>query len=202
MVGTVWLLSTARGVAADDKPQPPQDAPKRGDPARLLEEFDKNKDGALDRSEVPDPVKRRFDQIDADKDGKLSKAELEKFMGRGGQPPAAQTPDTLFRLLDANNDGKLSKAELDNAAKLLEKLDKNKDGTIDRNELPSAPRPGGGRPGEVITPAAKGERQTDKLKVGDPAPDFTLPLLSDKGQVTLSSFQEKKPVVLIFASYT
>jgi hypothetical protein len=34
------------------------------------------------------------------------------------------------------------------------------------------------------------------LNLGDPAPDFTL------NQVRLSSFQGKKPVVLIFGSYT
>ena len=36
----------------------------------------------------------------------------------------------------------------------------------------------GGRPGEIITPPAKGERLPDQLKVGDPAPDFSLPLLA------------------------
>ena len=61
----------------------------------------------------------------------------------------------------------------------------------------------GGRPGEVITPAAKGERITaDKLKVGDKAPDFTLKSVDGKQKVTLSDFRGQKPVVLIFASYT
>lgn len=61
----------------------------------------------------------------------------------------------------------------------------------------------GGRPGEVITPAAKGERiKKDSVKTGDPAPDFTLPLLKGDQSVTLSSFKDKRPVVLIFGSYT
>jgi hypothetical protein len=58
------------------------------------------------------------------------------------------------------------------------------------------------QPGEVNTPPARGERLPDRLKVGDPAPDFTLPLVKGKGEVTLSSFRDRKPVVLIFASYT
>lgn len=58
------------------------------------------------------------------------------------------------------------------------------------------------RPGEINTPPARGERQPDKLKVGDLAPDFTLPMVKVKGEVKLSSFRDKKPVVLIFASYT
>ena len=41
------------------------------------------------------------------------------------------------------------------------------------------------------------------LRVGDPAPDFTLPLLGEKDRtVTLSSFRGKRPVFLVFASYT
>lgn len=40
-------------------------------------------------------------------------------------------------------------------------------------------------------------------KVGDAAPDFTLKKLGDaKTEVTLSSFKGKKPVVLIFGSFT
>jgi hypothetical protein len=60
----------------------------------------------------------------------------------------------------------------------------------------------GSRPGEVITPPERRARPADSLKVGDPAPDFTLPDLSGKKQVTLSQFQGQKPVVLVFGSYT
>ena len=56
--------------------------------------------------------------------------------------------------------------------------------------------------GEVNTPPAKGERVKDKIRVGDPAPDFTLANVQGDQSFTLSSFKEKKPVVLIFGSYT
>ena len=56
--------------------------------------------------------------------------------------------------------------------------------------------------GETNTPAAKGERKTTTLRQGDPAPDFNLPDLKKMKDVKLSSFQGKKPVVLIFGSYT
>ncbi len=59
----------------------------------------------------------------------------------------------------------------------------------------------GGR-GEINTPPARGERHKDTVKVGDPAPDFTLPDPKGTRQVTLSSFRGKKPVVLVFGSYT
>ena len=38
--------------------------------------------------------------------------------------------------------------------------------------------------------------------VGEDAPDFTLKTRGDDRSVTLSQFKGKKPVVLIFGSYT
>lgn len=55
---------------------------------------------------------------------------------------------------------------------------------------------------EVNTPPARGERLPDRLKEGDVAPDFSLPRVRGKGEVKLSSFRGKRPVVLIFGSYT
>lgn len=40
------------------------------------------------------------------------------------------------------------------------------------------------------------------LAEGQPAPDFTLPMLDTKEQVTLSSHRGNRPVVLVFGSYT
>ena len=65
-----------------------------------------------------------------------------------------------------------------------------------------AGKKGKGPAGEVNTPPAPGERIQDTIKVGDTAPDFTLPRLKEAGAVKLSSYQGQKPVVLIFGSYT
>jgi len=46
------------------------------------------------------------------------------------------------------------------------------------------------------------ERETLAPEVGSEAPDFKLPRLSNVEQVQLSSFRGRKPVALIFASYT
>jgi hypothetical protein len=40
------------------------------------------------------------------------------------------------------------------------------------------------------------------LRLGDPAPDFTLPTYDHQSRITLSSFRGQKPVVLVFGSYT
>lgn len=63
------------------------------------------------------------------------------------------------------------------------------------------------KPGEVITRPDFGERWADQIKVGAPAPEFTLPLLNkdqDKKTetVSLKELREKRPVVLIFGSIT
>ncbi len=47
------------------------------------------------------------------------------------------------------------------------------------------------------------EREAHAPNVGDPAPDFELPVLGDRKQtVRLSDFSGKRPVALIFGSYT
>jgi len=56
--------------------------------------------------------------------------------------------------------------------------------------------------GEVNTPPAKGERKETTLRVGDAAPNFTLSDIKQRRDVTLGDFKGKKPVVLIFGSYT
>ncbi len=45
-------------------------------------------------------------------------------------------------------------------------------------------------------------RMPDTLAVGDLAPDFRLKTKDGKHEVRLSGFRGKKPVVLIFGSYT
>jgi hypothetical protein len=124
-------------------------------------------------------VDRFLEKYDKNKDGYLDRSECP-------EPLAAH-----FDRLDTNKDGKLSREELQ---RVEDRLGRFLDGKADS-------RPGG-RPGETVTPPAKGGRQPDKLKVGDPAPDFTLPFAAGKKEVRLASFRDKRPVVLIFGSYT
>jgi hypothetical protein len=45
-------------------------------------------------------------------------------------------------------------------------------------------------------------RGEGKYRPGDPAPDFRLKRLHSSDEVALSSFRGKKPVALVFGSYT
>jgi len=123
---------------------------------------------------------------------------LEKFdKNNNGLIEPDEGPEPFkknFKRLDTNNDGKLSREELKRIEDRLSQF-------TDVGKGPKGSRPAG-RPGEIITPAAKGERLPDKLKVGDPAPDFSLPDSTGKKEIRLSSFKGTRPVVLIFASYT
>ena len=62
-------------------------------------------------------------------------------------------------------------------------------------DRPAGEQPPGGkkRPGDLRMPS--------RLKVGMAAPDFKLKR-NDGGEVQLSSFKGKRPVVLVFGSYT
>lgn len=46
------------------------------------------------------------------------------------------------------------------------------------------------------------QRVADTLRVGEEAPDFTLKTSDGKREVRLSEFRGKRPVVLVFGSYT
>lgn len=109
----------------------------------------------------------------------------------------------LLKQFDKNKDGVLDEAETPAALwRRLALLDTDKDQKLSKTELQKLPGRSGRRAGEFITRPARGERHKDTLKAGDAAPDFTLSDPTGKRQVTLSSFRGKRPVVLIFGSYT
>ncbi len=56
--------------------------------------------------------------------------------------------------------------------------------------------------GKPRGPRRESPRREGKLKPGDVAPDFTLASLDSKQKVTLSDFRGKRPVALVFGSYT
>ena len=109
----------------------------------------------------------------------------------------------LLARYDKSEDGVLDESELPPfLKKYLPTLDTNRDRKLAKKELERMPGRLGQRAGEVITGPARGERFRDTLQIGDAAPDFTLADPTGKKEVKLSNFQGKRPVVLIFGSYT
>ena len=115
------------------------------DLADTLMSFDKDGDGKLARSEVPDRFQGLFDRADGNKDGALTRDELKqsadaarpgdggrgRFGGRGG----GSAMDPLFRAIDRDRDGALTEAEIAGAPEALKTLDANGDGQLSGDEI-------------------------------------------------------------------
>ena len=149
------LLFAVAGTHADDKQDkaPAGAAILKMTPEQLLKLWDKNKDGFVDKEELPAQVQQLFEQFDRNGDGKLDVKELgqllETLKKRRAQQDAQQGKakgknndidrevDALLRRLDTNKDGKISREEAAGRplAKAFNQLDKNKDGYLDRIEL-------------------------------------------------------------------
>jgi hypothetical protein len=101
---------------------------------------------------------------------------------------------------DKNRDGKVGKDEYGRGDAKFAQLDRDEDGVLTSADFGSAPRrPRGERPASRPSrPAA-----ASLPKVGDTAPDFELPVLGEKERtVRLSSYAGKRPVALVFGSYS
>jgi Ca2+-binding EF-hand superfamily protein len=118
--------------------------------------WDKNKDGKLVRSEIPERQLGILERGDADKNGELDAAELRKLTAdQAAAPPAPPRVqvragfgglDLASVALDTDRNGEISAEEIANAPTSLKALDKNHDGVITEDEV--RPVPGGGRGGQ------------------------------------------------------
>lgn len=124
--------------AADVKPDKKEgpNAQRPFDADRFLERFDKNKDGFIQREELPERLRYGFEQVDTNKDGKLSREELEKgFVYLQRQRRPADLVQVLVEMSDADEN---SREELQYIYDHLRKIDKNNDGKFDADELKAA----------------------------------------------------------------
>jgi Ca2+-binding EF-hand superfamily protein len=137
IAGSLLTFYTNDTVASDDFAARAKQA---------LEMFDQNKDGYLEKSEVPESLQGqlgRFEAVDADEDGKAYPHEIEAFLAQQQAGLRAQihakatdSEDVLFAALDADHDDRLDSRELEGAPQRLAALDKNGDGQITADELP------------------------------------------------------------------
>lgn len=135
-------------------------------------------------------VGQTFAKADTDKDGTLS---LEEFTfiaeaaaaGAGRRPPVGRLYRALVSAVDADDNGSVSQAELE---AFFTARDSNGDGVWTMS---------GGRGGR-----GRRDLHATGAKEGTVAPDFTLKPTGGGKAVTLSSFRGRRPVALIFGSYT
>ena len=165
--------------------------PAQSSPARpsLFDRLDRDRDGAitpddLDWSEKSPFVKQQaqatqlFRAIDADADGRVSADEWEAYFRRTTKEKEYLTPDDLrAALFPPSRRGDRAKGDKAKETKTKELM---LQAFLD---------------GDAGSPF-------EGPRVGQDAPHFTLPTYDGKGTVSLSDFRGKKPVVLIFGSFT
>ena len=113
--------------------------------------------------------------------------------------PALSVWKFLAERYDSDRDGRISAAEYTRSARGFRQLDADGDGAVTLQDFDArfdgVPRQDAHELDEEFVYGEGGP------EVGDPAPDFTLP--TTKGaELALASFRGKKPVVLVFGSFT
>jgi Ca2+-binding EF-hand superfamily protein len=116
--------------------------------------FDRNHDGKLERSEVPERMQGLFDRADTDKKGVLTPSQIRKVAEDDNEKRADPEPFPGYakrsriaymhrfpvnNALDANHDGEVSVSEIENAPAALRTLDKNGDGQLTEDEVTADP---------------------------------------------------------------
>ena len=104
--------------------------------------------------------------------------------------PGFENFGLLFKELDADKDNAISEKEFKNRMVAVQ----NVMGAPSRGANPTETQ----KPQDPQRPS----RRPVALQVGDIAPTFKLKSLDGKTETDLASFKGKKPVVLIFGSYT
>jgi hypothetical protein len=171
----------------------------------LLERMDRDHDGSISKKEFTGTAEW-FERLDRNHDGRLTAADF----GWADNAPInrqMRIAHELFSRADADQDERVTAEEWQ---ALFKQMAKGKD-SLSRDDLhalvfpPSKRGEGMPSPLTLIKGMIDGEIGSihEGPKVGRGAPDFTLPKYdNDDEKITLSRFQGKKPVVLIFGSFT
>lgn len=172
----------------------------------LAGRYDTDGDRTISRAEFTGPD-RIFESLDRDGDGRIA---LDDF-DWSDRSPYLQTlgqSSGLFRRADESSDGRIAPDEWET---LFRQAAAGRD-FLTPEDLHTLlfPRPTRGRGGKgpptglLIDGLLKGEIGLfhEGPEVGEPAPDFTLRTQEGERTISLSDYRGRKPVVLIFGSFT
>jgi Ca2+-binding EF-hand superfamily protein len=174
----------------------------------LAARYDADHDGTITREEFKGPAEL-FDRLDRDGDGVLTAEDFD-WSSNSEFLKQARPIGKWFRAVDANSNGRISQQEWQNfftkAARgkdyltpedlrlMLQPPEKKDDKKSDDDPSPLI----------LLKGFATGELGSihEGPAIGEKAPDFTLRTQDGNDEFRLSQFQGKKPVVLIFGSFT
>lgn len=154
-----------------------------------------------------------FNRLDRNHDGQLRKDDFD-WSNNSQYARQAMPSGYWFRWIDANSNGRITREEWDSFFTKIAGSKRYVTPEDLREALPTMPPPR-----RVDEPPQKNEGPSTQVlmkgllsgelgspfpgpKVGQRAPDFTLPRQNGKGAFTLSQFRGQKPVVLVFGSFT
>jgi Ca2+-binding EF-hand superfamily protein len=112
--------------------------------AAMMNQYDKDKNGYLEKSELQQGLSQQFDAWDANTDGKVFadeiKASYEKLQANTWKRISAGAADqgnALYAAIDANGDGRIGLREMHTASERLAALDADGSGRLSTAEIPS-----------------------------------------------------------------
>lgn len=112
--------------------------------------FDRNRDGKLEKSELPERLRGLLNRAERDPDGKVAAADVRRLAEREGAPRTGIDLDPAFigrsrvwfmrvhpvlASLDTDANGEISPVEIATAAAALRAMDWNRDGELTADEL-------------------------------------------------------------------
>lgn len=177
-------------------------AQTRYDWSAVAKRFDRNGDRRVDANEFGDSASD-FARVDRNGDGFIDASDLD---WNAPPPPAASAFSRMFAMSDANSNGKVTREEF---LKLFDRLKGDGDYLALDDLVDLASSSSGSRPPEPLNRSmlimALQHQELGAFAPGpdlnQPAPDFTLPRV-EGGSVTLSKVIGKRPIVLIFGTFT
>lgn len=147
-------------------PNPTDEVPATAPKESLFERLDRNKDGAVQLSELPPELQSRLKPL-FDRLGKtqITEEELRSVSDRPATGGTGSGREAYFATLDANGDGRLSVEEVPEAAKalvaaLLDRVGKKRTDALTKDEYVRLVKMGGGSANDSPKPAGPGLMQT------------------------------------------
>ena len=136
--GAAYAADGAEGTAAPRHDKDARREHRPRDPARMIKRLDKNGEGKLAVSELPEKAQKRLAKADTNKDGALSAEELKAHAEQHKKAREAKQKERFARK-DKNGDRFLTKDEVgDKRWERLKAADPNRDSKLSADELRAA----------------------------------------------------------------